>query len=242
MPPSDDEEPEDFSRTGRRGRGREGPTLPAAMDEREQFRMFQRFMESQRMGRLPLQEDGSDAEAGGHDGRGSSGPPPEWDGQTAFEDYLIRARLWIATTKARPEARGPLLLKALKGPPFESFKHLAKDAAWIASSTNAEDLLKRMDTPDYFGDDKEELLLASLSRITYHMKRQKQETWREYFARWDTALRKVREHKVELPESYLGFLLINGLRLEEHEIRSMLTGPCSPSPRVTFRPTQSRLG
>ena len=55
------------------------------------------------------------------------------------------------------------------------------------------------------------------------MKRQKQETWREYFARWETALRKVREHKVELPESYVGFLLINGLRLEEHEISSMLT-------------------
>lgn len=91
---------------------------------------------------------------------------------TAPRDYLIRARLWIATTKARPVARGPLLLKALKGPPFESFKFLARDASWLSSPSNAEDLLKRMDSPDYFGDDKEEHLLSSLSRITYHMKQQ----------------------------------------------------------------------
>ena len=56
------------------------------------------------------------------------------------------------------QVRGPLLLKALKGAPFESFKHLAKDAAWLESQTNAEELLQKMDTPDHFGEDREEHL------------------------------------------------------------------------------------
>eukprot|EP00435_Cladocopium_sp_Y103_P011110 s283_g2.t2 len=199
VPPSDDENVERIPRQGAQGRARERPVLPEAMTETEQFRLFQRFMESQARGRRATMADESEGELAGGEGRGSAGPPPEWDGQTPFEDFLIRAKLWIATTKSKPTARGPLLLKALKGPPFESFKHLAKDASWLSSATNAEELLRKMDTPDYFGDDKEEHLLASLSRITYHMKRQKQESWREYFARWESALRKVREHSATNP-------------------------------------------
>ncbi len=217
------------------------------LSEEEQFRLFQRFMEQQRRpGRRGLREDSEEDEGPATgSGRGNAGPPPEWDGQTTFEDYQIRARLWIATTKNRPQVRGPLLLKALKGAPFESFKHLAKDTVWLESQTNAEELLQKMDTPDHFGEDKEEHLLSSLSRITFHMKRSKQEGWREYFARWEVALRKVREHHVDLPEPYLGFLLINGLRLEEQEIRSMLTftqGDIKPgSIKSWLRKNESKL-
>ena len=169
-----------------RGRRRQG-TRRDQPDEEEQFRLFQRFMEQQRRtdrrGRRDDSEEDEGPAPGG--GRGNAGPPPERDGNTTFEDYQIRARLWIATTKNRPQVRGPLLLKALKGAPFESFKHLAKDSVWLESQTNAEELLQKMDTPDYFGEDREEHLLSSLSRITFHMKRSKQEGWREYFSRWE---------------------------------------------------------
>lgn len=30
----------------------------------------------------------------------------EWDGTTPWEDYHIRAKLWLATTKAKPRMRG----------------------------------------------------------------------------------------------------------------------------------------
>lgn len=246
VPPSEESADDFFGQPsrGRRGQANRGDQW----NEEEQFRMFQRFMEQQRRpGRRGPRED-SDEEDGGNNatgGRGNAGPPPEWDGTTTFEDYQIRARLWIATTKNRPQIRGPLLLKALKGAPFESFKYLAKDQNWLDSKTNAEELLQKMDTPDHFGEDKEEHLLSSLSRITFHMKRQKQEGWREYFARWEVALRKVREHHVDLPEPYLGFLLINGLRLEEQEIRSMLTftqGDIKPSSiKSWLRKNESKL-
>ena len=125
-----------------------------------------------------------------------------------------------------------MILKALHGPPFEHFKYLARDVQWVSSENNAEDLLRMMDTPEYYGDDKEEHLLASLSRITFHLKRGKSENWQEFFARWETALRKVREHNITLPDAYLGFLLINGLKLDEGDVKAMLNytrGDIKPS-------------
>eukprot|EP00435_Cladocopium_sp_Y103_P007288 s2718_g2.t1 len=169
-------------------------------DPPEQFRMFQEFMrrqqgESQGDGRRRRGPQASDDE--GNDRGGSSGPPPEWAGPTSssFEDWAIRARLWMATTKTKPTARGPMLLKALQGAPFENFKYLAKDPVWLASQTNAEELIQKMDTPEQYGEDKDEHRLESLARITYHLKRAKNENWREFFSRWEAALRKVREHK-----------------------------------------------
>jgi len=36
-----------------------------------------------------------------------------------------------------------------------------------------------MNKPEFYGDDQQEHMLTALSRITYHMKRGKSETWRE---------------------------------------------------------------
>ena len=110
VPPSDDENVEDFNSRGARSRGVRGPQLPAgSLDEREQYRMFQRFLESQRH---PRRRDVEESDGDGNlEGRGNSGPPPEWDGQTPFEDYLIRARLWVV----RPSNRSSIWPKTLRG-------------------------------------------------------------------------------------------------------------------------------
>ena len=55
--------------------------------------------------------------------RANAGPPPAWDGQNmTFKDYKIKAKIWESTTRVKPRARGPLLLKALTGTPWEDFK------------------------------------------------------------------------------------------------------------------------
>ena len=135
---------------------------------------------------------------------------------------MIRAKIWCSTTKARPRTRGPLLLKALADTPFQDFKYLAKDSGWLNDVRNADILLDKMNSPEYYGDDQEEHLLSALSRVTYHMKRQKQETARQFLARWETAERKVKEHRVDLPSVYRGFLLINALGLSESDIKALL--------------------
>ena len=241
IPPSDDEgeEVEAFHRAARGEASVGGRT-----SEEEQFRMFQKFMEQQK--KKKRRSEDSDDDHGNSGDRGSPGPPPEWDGlKVPFEDWMIKVRLWLATTKSKPRSRGPLILKALSGAPFETFKHLAKDPAWLASTSNAEELLSKMDQPEHFGEDREEHLLASLARITFHMKRKAQEPWREYFSRWDSAMRKVREHNVELPEAYIGFLLIHGLRLDDNDTKAMLNfthGDIKPkSIKAWLRKSETKL-
>ena len=221
-----------------------GGELPP--DELAAFRRFQRYMRqppsaSTTSGRGKREESEEDEDNRG----GAPGPPPSWDGTGVFEDYLIKAKLWIATTKSRPRMRGPLLLKALTSTPFETFKHYAQDAQWLADPKGAEKLLDDMNRPEHFGDDRQEHMLTAMSRITFHMKRNKSEHWRSYFARWETALRKVHEHKIRLPEAYEGFLLINGLQLTDTEVKAFLNysrGDISPaSIKDWLRTSESRL-
>ena len=225
MPPSDGDEP--LNASDGEGSLPAGGTAASASREMAAFRRFQRYLQqeqdgapSPRRGGRRRREEEDDEEEG--EGRGQAGPPPSWDGQTAFEDYYIKAKLWLATTKARGKARGPLLLKSLSSTPFETFKHLAKDVGWLSDPRGAERLLEEMNKPEFYGDDQQEHMLTALSRITYHMKRGKSETWREFFSRWDVALRRVHDHKVSLPEEYEGFLMINGLQLTETETKNML--------------------
>lgn len=77
-------------------------------------------------------------------------------GLSDFEDFHIKAKLWLATTKVKPKARGPLILKSLTGAPFEHYKHLAKNGAWLADPRNAESLLEDMNRPENYGDDRQE--------------------------------------------------------------------------------------
>ena len=83
-------------------------------------------------------------------------------------------------------------------------------------------MLDAMNQPEYFGEDKEEELLSALAKLTYHVKRNKDESCKAFFVRWDDCVRKVAEHKVVLPDRYLGFLLINALQLNDQDVKSMM--------------------
>ena len=93
-------------------------------------------------------------------------PAASWDGQSDFRDYHIRAKLWLATTKVRAKARGPMLLKSLSNMPFDDLKHLAQDAAWMNEDNNGELLLFKMDTKELYGEDAREDMLNTLVLLT----------------------------------------------------------------------------
>ena len=221
------------------------PTHLSASELRD-FRRFQQFMRQGGDGAARPGRGRKDESEDEDDGRsGAPGPPPSWDGTGVFEDYMIKAQLWIATTKSKPKMRGPLLLKALTSTPFETFKHYAQDKVWLADPKGAEKLLEDMNRPEHYGDDRQEHMLAAMSRITFHLKRQRGEHWRDFFARWETAQRKVHEHKIRLPEAYEGFLLINGLQLSDQEVKALLNyarGDISPaSIKDWLRKSESKL-
>ncbi|CAE7152459.1 unnamed protein product [Symbiodinium pilosum] len=150
---------------------------------------------------LWLPRDTSEDEDGVSD-RTNAGPPPSWDGNTSFKDYWICAKLWMVTTKTKPRARGPL--KNLSGIPFDSMKYLARDDAWLKDEHNGEKLLKVMDTKELFGEDDRENMLASLVKITYGLRRAKNEDYQSFFTKWDNAVRKLDEHQIVLPPGKLG--------------------------------------
>ena len=71
-------------------------------------------------------------EDGDWKGGGTHSKPPEWDGEAVpFQDWLIKARLWLATTKVRKKTQGPMILQGLSGVAFQTFKHWAKDVEWL---------------------------------------------------------------------------------------------------------------
>ena len=216
------------------GQDGHAPTSPVHDEEGFDSEEYREFIRERRGVRARRAEVGSvTARAAGSRSRGdesddddrprggSGGQPPEWDGVSqSFQDWLIKCRLWIATTRAKPKTQGPL---RLSGAPFHAFKHWAKDPAWLVNENGGHALLDAMNLPENFGEDREEDLLASLSKVTYHMKRGKDEPLRTFWARWEEALRKVKEHQVVLPDRYLGFLLIQALGLADGEIKSLLT-------------------
>ena len=142
------------------GTARERRDLASEEDDgfvSEEFRSWLRQKErrrdrERRRSRRRDDSDESDRERdrdGKDDGRTNAGPAPEWDGESlSFQDYAIKARLWLATTRAKARTRGPLLLQKLTRTPFESMKHLARDKDWMMSETNGTDLIDMMDKPD----------------------------------------------------------------------------------------------
>ena len=189
----------------------------------EEFRAWMRNRGRQRGTERRRHRTSSAGSDGYDDGRTNAGPAPEWDGESlVFQDYVIKARLWLATTRSKPRTRGPLLLSKLSKTPFETMKFLAKDSKWMQSDTNGEELINMMDLSEYFGDDRDEDLLSALAKVTYHVRREKNEAYRTFFNRWESAYRKVTEHKVQLPDKYIGFLLIQALCLNDQEIKSVM--------------------
>ena len=204
-------------------RGGQGAARAEASDgfDSDEFRAWMK----ERRGREPRRRVPDDSDEDERPkGKGSGGAPPEWDGVTTpFQDWLVKVRLWTATTRTKPRHQGPMILQRLSGQPFQAFKHWAKDTAWLKSEDGAEALLSVMDSAEFYRDDQEEELLTCLSRLTFHMRREKGEECRTFFRRWDEAHRKVKdEHKVVLPDRYLGFLLVNSLQLSETEIKAMM--------------------
>ena len=192
-----------------------------------EFARFREFMVTRQTSgnrawrpRRDRSDDESERDNGGD--RSNAGPAPSWDGTTAFKDYQIRARLWLATTRVKPKSRGPMLLKSLAGTPFDDMKYLAKDSAWMSDPENGEKLIQLMDSKELYGEDEREDMINTLVKITYTLRRTKGENNKAFFARWDNIVRRLEEHKVKLPEEYLGFLLTNALNLSNEELKLLL--------------------
>ena len=168
------------------------------------------------------------AGVGSDEGRfkGSVGPPPSYDGDRGagiFEEYKLRAKLWLHSTNIDHVARGPRMLQALSGKAFEATKHLIEDDDWCNSRDNGTQLLKLLATPEYFGKEEIESLWNSMYRLFFSELRKSEDDLPAFRSRFEECVRKVKKHGVELPTEALGFLFIRQAKVDSDTLERLIT-------------------
>ena len=169
-----------------------------------------------------------DSGIGSDEGRfkGSVGPPPSYDGDRGagvFEEYKLRAKLWLHSTNIDHVARGPRMLQALSGKAFEATKHLIEDDDWCNSRDNGAQLLKLLATPEYFGKEEIESLWNSMYRLFFSELRKSEDDLPAFRSRFEECVRKVKKHGVELPTEALGFLFIRQAKVDSDTLERLIT-------------------
>ena len=161
-----------------------------------------------------------------HRSKGSTGPPPSYDGSRAtgaFEEYRLRAKLWLHTTNLDPIARGPRMLQALTGKAFEAAKHLIEDDNWCGSPDNGMELIRYLSRPECFGKEELESLWSAMTKLFYSALRRSDDDLAAFRTRFEEAVRKVQKHKVELPSEALGFLFLKQAKVDEETMERLVT-------------------
>lgn len=158
--------------------------------------------------------------------KGSGGPPPSYNGSReagVFEEYKLRARLWLVTTNLEGRARGPRLMQALTERAFESVKHLVDDAAWMSSPTNGDELLDLLAKPEYYGREEIEALYLAMGKLFYSDLRKPEDDLPAFRNRFDEAVRKIKKHNVQLPQEALGFLFLKQSKVSGESLERLIT-------------------
>lgn len=175
-------------------------------------------------------EEASEPSSSGNRGqtgeRSSVGPPPTYDGSRlpgAWEDFRLRARLWLKTTTIAPSSRGPRMLQQLSGRAFDTMKHMAEDDEWLESPDNGRLLLEEMGKPDRFGKEELESLWSSLHRLFYSRLKQSDDDILTFRNRFEEACRKVKRHGIELPQEALGFVYLRQSQIDDMTLERIVT-------------------
>eukprot|EP00435_Cladocopium_sp_Y103_P001187 s753_g1.t1 len=158
--------------------------------------------------------------------KGSIGPPPAYDGSRepgAFEEFRVRAKLWLFSTNIEARARGPRLMQALSGRAFDSVRHLIDDSDWLDSADNGEQLLKLLSKPEYYGKEELESLYQAMHKLFYSDLRKSDDDLPAFRSRFEQAVRKVKKHRVELPPEALGFLFLKQSKISSESFERLIT-------------------
>eukprot|EP00435_Cladocopium_sp_Y103_P021732 s1406_g5.t1 len=160
---------------------------------------------------------------GGDSRKGSAGPLPVYDGSRepgVFEEFRVRARLWLFTTNLENKARGPRLLQALSGKAFESVKHLIDDEQWLASPDNGEKLIALLAKPEYYGKEELESLYHAMHKLFYSELRKPDDDLPAFRSRFEQAVRKIQK---SLPPEALGFLFLKQSKISGESLERLIT-------------------
>ena len=137
--------------------------------------------------------------------KGAVGPPPSYDGNReagVFEEFRIRAKLWLYSTNA---------------------DHFIDDAEWLEAPDNGEQLLELLSKPEYYSKEELESLYQSMRKLFYSDLRKDDDDLPAFRSRFDQAVRKIKKHRVELPQEALGFLFLKQSRINAESFERLIT-------------------
>ena len=120
-------------------------------------------------------------------------------------------------------ARGPRLMQALSGRAFESVRHLIDDSDWLEAVDNGEQLLDLLAKPEYYGKEELESLYQSMHKLFFSDLRKPDDDLPAFRSKFEQAVRKIKKHKVELPQEALGFLFLKQAKISPESFERLIT-------------------
>ena len=148
---------------------------------------------------------------GGARKSGTNAPPPTYDGSKepgVFDDYKIKAKLWLKTSNLDDNMKGARLLQGLSGRAFDQMKYLAEDESWLDSEDGGNQLILLMNSDKHFGKLSNEDLAQELQKLLFDRMKDKEDDLASLRAKFDQQVRKLKKMKIEFPSQALGFLFL----------------------------------
>ena len=158
--------------------------------------------------------------------KGAVGPPPSYDGNReagVFERVQDQSQVVALLNQCGEPCKRPRLLQALSGKAFESVRHLIDDAEWLEAPDNGEQLLELLSKPEYYSKEELESLYQSMHKLFYSDLRKDDDDLPAFRSRFDQAVRKIKKHRVELPQEALGFLFLKQSRINAESFERLIT-------------------
>ena len=138
-----------------------------------------------------------------------SDSPPSYDGSReagAFDDYKIKAKLWLKTSNLNDNMKGVRLLQGLTGRAFEQMESLTEDETWLDSEDGGQQLIALMSSEWLFGRLSNKDLAQELQEICYDCMKYEDGGLADFHSRLHEQARRLKRAKVE--SSSLRMLLL----------------------------------
>ena len=127
-------------------------------------------------------------------------PPPSYDGSLeagAFDDYKIKAKLWLKRSSLNDDLKGARLLQGLTGRAFEKMKHLAEDETWMDAENGGQQLIALMSSNWIFGKLRNEDLAQELQDLCDDRMKDKDDDTESLRSKFDEQGRKHMKVKLQ---------------------------------------------
>ena len=180
----------------------------SSSEEDESEQQSEKSWTSERQG--PSRGSGT-ASSGAARKSGTNAPPPTYDGSKepgVFEDYKIKAKLWLKTSNLDDSMKGARLLQGLSGRAFDQMKYLAEDETWLEAEDGGQQLIVLMNSDKHFGKLSNEDLAQELQKLLFDRMKDKEDDLASLRAKFDEQVRKLKKMKIEFPAQALGFLFL----------------------------------